>query len=82
MTAKMIITQECIDKLHIIETKVSVLEERSDTSRKMQEDIQKDVKQLLQDVGGLKVKAGIWGGLSGFIPATIMAVISFIRNHG
>lgn len=76
------ITSECIERLHAIELKVGVLEERSAASKTIQEETQRDVKLILQDVGGLKVKAGIWGGLSGLVPAAIIAIISYIRNNG
>ncbi len=42
--------------------------------------IKDDVKNLIGDVAGLKVKAGFWGLLGGMIPVCIGIVIWFIER--
>ena len=55
-----------MDKLASLEADITTLDEK--------------VTLLRIDVAQLKVKAGIWGGMVGMIPALITAVIAFVGH--
>lgn len=40
-------------------------------------DVREEVVGVRIDVATLKVKAGIWGGVAGFIPALVTALIAY-----
>ena len=47
---------------------------------KEQVEMRKDIKKLIGDVAGLKVKAGIWGLLGGSIPIIIIAILAYLTK--
>ena len=44
------------------------------------EDLRGEVVAIRIDVATLKVKAGIWGGAIGMIPALVTAIIAFVAG--
>jgi len=44
------------------------------------EELRGEVVSVRIDVATLKVKAGIWGGVAGMIPALITALIAFLAG--
>ena len=40
-----------------------------------------EVTKLREEVAGLKVKSGVWGGVAGIVPAAIAIVWSLLKGH-
>ena len=43
-------------------------------------EVRSDIKILLIEVSGLKVKAGIWGGIAGIIPTLAAIALYFVQK--
>jgi hypothetical protein len=45
------------------------------------EELRGEVVSVRIDVATLKVKAGIWGGVAGLVPALITALVAFVGGN-
>lgn len=61
------------DKIDMIYDEVKYLREQNDKVRE-------DVSTIKTDVGKLKVKSSIWGGVSGAVPAGLALAWFYLKN--
>lgn len=44
-----------------------------------QKTIREEQKEMAVEVGKLKVKSSLWGGVAGLLPASVVAVIAYFK---
>lgn len=62
--------------------KISLIYDVVKDIKEEQRRIRKDQKDMAVDIGKLKVKAGVWGAISGVLPASVVAFWSYLKIKG